>query len=594
MEAATGVPFGYLSNEVVIQILHNCSYQDILRFVLTCKRNHDIVAKSVSLQLHMELEVNGLEVVKELQLKGASSVSSSILEELNCYRNAWLKPEFRAPVERPVGHPRVLRWELHNNSYFKAYSSFEPHEYPDTLQIIPLDSMPMAPSVHFHTKFYRFTLDPIQDLAVLVVMIPERSKCVELHIRSLTTGELHAQARRPNLIIEFDFDVSALAHAGFHYAPEVLGSVLAVRFNSKAKRMYEILTWDWRSGILLHRISCENGTGDAHFINSSHIAVFAATIRPTGSRLLRDIALSIYDIGNPVNHNIEAENHYYVSKYPTLNPSMTFNFPKLRDSHSVFSIGFMARSDPIPGRVVYTRYVSFSHPQSITLGLVLSLFQHPVSQNNLGSIREFRGFVSTSLLLDHLAQSRGSHELPKVLSWDQWGEKATRWFPESEVDLSYSQMSGSRYVSVKHGPGGLRGLHHLVITDFNTPIVQRHQVSDHLLTPYSYKFERKGDNINLLHANGSTTNRPTSPSEDAPTLSDNAVIIMTLGSDVPGTFEVGFEETIVSRLPCRVIIRVKPEAPHDGWLLDGSRLIGIKNYLSEYPTLTVYDLQIPA
>ncbi|KAF8753019.1 hypothetical protein RHS01_07395 [Rhizoctonia solani] len=482
----------------------------------------------------MELEVNGLEVVKELQLKGASSVSSSILEELNCYRNAWLKPEFRAPVERPVGHPRVLRWELHNNSYFKAYSSFEPHEYPDTLQIIPLDSMPMAPSVHFHTKFYRFTLDPIQDLAVLVVMIPERSKCVELHIRSLTTGELHAQARRPNLIIEFDFDVSALAHAGFHYAPEVLGSVLAVRFNSKAKRMYEILTWDWRSGILLHRISCENGTGDAHFINSSHIAVFAATIRPTGSRLLRDIALSIYDIGNPVNHNIEAENHYYVSKYPTLNPSMTFNFPKLRDSHSVFL-------DRIHGKIrPYSRSCSLHSlclvfpPQSITLGLVLSLFQHPVSQNNLGSIREFRGFVSTSLLLDHLAQSRGSHELPKVLSWDQWGEKATRWFP------------------------------------------------------------RKGDNINLLHANGSTTNRPTSPSEDAPTLSDNAVIIMTLGSDVPGTFEVGFEETIVSRLPCRVIIRVKPEAPHDGWLLDGSRLIGIKNYLSEYPTLTVYDLQIPA
>jgi hypothetical protein len=172
-------------------------------------------------------------------------------------------------------------------------------------------------------------------------------------------------------------------------------------------------------------------------------------------------------------------------------------------------------------------------------------------------------------------------------------------------------MSGSRYVSVKHGPNGLHGHHHLVITDFNTPIVQRHQGSDHLLTPYSYRFERKGDDVTLLHANDPAASRPTSPSADAP-VSDNAVIIMTLGRDMPGTFDMGFEETIISRLPCRVVIRVRPEVPHDGWILDGSRLIGIKvraffksfslwykmqlfqNYLGEYPSLTIYNLHIPA
>ncbi|CAE6352266.1 unnamed protein product [Rhizoctonia solani] len=578
MGTAAHTCFDDLSNEVILQILHSCSYKAILRFALTCKRSYDIVINSVSLRLHIELEVNDLEVVKNLRLKGGNPTSSSILEELNRYRN---------------GHPKVLRWELHDSSYFKAYSSFGPQEYPDSLQIIPLDSAPLPTPVNFHTKFHRFAVDPGQDLAVLVAVVPERSNCIQLHIRSLITGQSHVQTRRPNLVVEFDFDISVLASATFHYAPEVLGSVLAIRFNSEAKRMYEILTWEWRSGTLLHRLSSRNGTSDARFIDSSYLAVFSASLRPTEGRLLRNIAISIYDISTPVSHDIEADSHFCISKYPILDPAMTFDFPKLRDSHSVFSIGFMARSDPVPGRIVYTDTVSFAHSRSATLGLVLSLFQHPVSQNNLGNIQEFRGFVNTSHLLDHLTRFRGSQDHPRALSWDQWGEQATRWFPENEVDLSCSQMSGSRYVSVKHGPNGLHGHHHLVITDFNTPIVQRHQASDHLLTPYSYKFERKGDNITLLHANGPTANRPTSPSADAP-VQDNAVIIMTLGGDMPGTFDVGFEQVIVSRLPCRVIIRVKPEIPHDGWFLDGSRLIGIKNYFGEYPSLTIYDLHIPA
>ncbi|CAE6534027.1 unnamed protein product [Rhizoctonia solani] len=617
MEAAIFSPFSDLSNEVIIHILHCCPYKTILRFSSTCKRNYEIIINSVSLRLHIELEVNGLEVVKSSAMKSTQIISSSILGELHRYRNAWLKPDLNIPVERPVGHPKVLRWELHGGAYFKAYSSFAPQDCPDSLQIIPLDSVLLPPPVKFCTKFHRFTADPSQDLAILVAAIPERFTAdpsqdlailvaaiperpnyVQLHIRSLATGQPHPQARRPDLTIEFDFEVSVLSNSTVCYAPEVQGSVLAIRFDSDVKRTYEILAWDWKTGSFLHRISSRNGACASRFIDSSYIVVFSATLPSSGGRLLRDVALSIYDISTPTQHNVEGDSHFRVPNYPTLNPTMIFNFPKLRNSHSVFSISFMASSDPVPGRAVYTSSVSLAYSRSITLGLSLSLFKCPVAQNNLGGMRNFRGFVSTSHLLDHLSRHRISHRHPTVLSWDQWGEQATRWFPENEVNLSCSQMSGSRYVTVKHGPNHLPGYHHLVITDFNTPIVQRHQDSNHLLTPYSYKFSRQGDNISLLNANTPTTDTHPSPSVDAPAsdapASDTTVIIMTLGSDAPSTFDSGFEGTFVSRLPCRIIIRVKPEIPHDGWFLDGNRLIGIKNYFGEYPFLSVYDLNIPA
>ncbi|KEP49854.1 putative F-box protein [Rhizoctonia solani 123E] len=565
-----------LPNELIIQILQYCSYKTIFQFSSTCKKNYKIVVSSISLRLHIELEVNGLEVVKTstMNSKSANSTSLLTLKELNLYRDAWLKPDFDTPVERPVGHPKVLCWKLHNEAYFKAYSSFAPQDYPDSLEIITLNWLSPPPPVSFRTKFQRFAVDPGQNLAILVAAIPERPNHIQLHIRSLTTGQPHPDAERPELTVEFDFEASIYANSTVCYAPEVLESVLVIQLNSEIRRTYEILTWDWKSGRLLHRISSRIGTCASRFISSSHLAVFSATAPSQDGRLLQNIALSLYDIDTPPLHSIETSSNLSVFNCPILDPAIMFQFPKLRDSHSVSSIALMGNSDPVPCRTIYTSSVSFAYSRSVTLGLCLSLFQHPTSQNSLGGINTFRSFVSTSRLLDHLDRHRKSYGCP-VVPFSEWGAHATRWFPENEVDLPCSQMSGSRYITAKSGPNDLPGHHYLVITDFNTPIVQRHQDSDHLLTPYSFKFTREGDHVTLVNMNRPATGAYPPHSDDAPG-NNNANIIMTLGSDAPSTFDAGFEEVIVSRLPCRIIICARPEIQHDGWLLDGNRIIGIK------------------
>ncbi|CUA75804.1 hypothetical protein RSOLAG22IIIB_06085 [Rhizoctonia solani] len=584
-----------LPNEVIIHILHCCPYKTIFQFSFvggqTCKRNHEIVANSISLRLHIELGVNGLEVIKP-PTKNTNATSSSVLEELTRYRDAWLKPKFGIPMELLVGRPRVLCWELHGGAYFKAYSSFAPRDHPDSLQIIPLDQLPPCPPASFGTKFQKFTTDPGQDLVILVAAIPERPSHVQLHIRSLTTGQPHPDAERPKLTVEFDFEVSVLANSTICYTPEVIESTLAVRFDCEIRRIYEIVILDWKSGRFLHRISSRTGTCASRFISPSHIAVFSATLPVQGGSLLRDIVISIYDITTPAQHDSQTGSNFCVHDCPILEPAIIFKFPKLRNSHSVFSIALMGNSDPVPCRAIYTSSVSFAYSRNMTLGLRVSLFQHPTSQNHLGGINAFRAFISMSCLLDHLARHRNFYGSPVVMSWDQWTE-ATRWFPEDEVDLSCSQMSGSRYITVKRGPNNLPGHHYLVITDFNTPIVQRHQHPNHLSTPYLYKFAMEEDDAALLNMNRPANNlRPPHSGDDLG--EDNTIIIMTLGRDAPGIFDAGFKETIVSRLPCRIIIRTKLEVPHDGWLLDGNHIIGIKDYFGEHPCLSVYDLYMPS
>ncbi|CAE7204374.1 unnamed protein product, partial [Rhizoctonia solani] len=72
-----------LPNELLVRTLHYCNYKVVIRFSMTCKRFYEMVRQSISLQLHIELEVGGLEIL------GASSASyASMLAELRGYWDA--------------------------------------------------------------------------------------------------------------------------------------------------------------------------------------------------------------------------------------------------------------------------------------------------------------------------------------------------------------------------------------------------------------------------------------------------------------------------------------------------------------------------
>ncbi|KAG8718674.1 hypothetical protein FRC11_003514 [Ceratobasidium sp. 423] len=161
-------------SEVLTRILHNCDYRTILRFSMTCKESHEIVHQSVSVQLHIELEVNGLEIVEQSPKVGTSY--ASILQELKDYRDAWLNFRLSLAYLQRIADPATgiicPEWGLHNEAYFGGFRRPEeddPEAYPlDSIQVAHFYSPTIPPPLYFKKKTDESTVDPKQDLIVLV------------------------------------------------------------------------------------------------------------------------------------------------------------------------------------------------------------------------------------------------------------------------------------------------------------------------------------------------------------------------------------------------------------------------------------------
>ncbi|CAE6521864.1 unnamed protein product [Rhizoctonia solani] len=166
MQDTDSFRLGDLSSEIIIQILHHCDCVAILRFAATCKGYHELVEESISLQLHIELEANGLELVKGTCKQDATY--SVILEDLKRFQEAWLKLDFREPILRSLGGARGPLWDLREGFYIKGFSRTE-GRFADTIQLIPLDAeTPDPPPLMFNFEFKEFTTDPGQALVVLM------------------------------------------------------------------------------------------------------------------------------------------------------------------------------------------------------------------------------------------------------------------------------------------------------------------------------------------------------------------------------------------------------------------------------------------
>lgn len=102
MVEGSAIAFGYVPDEIIVRILHFCESNSILRFAAvcasavyttidshgnyqTCKKHLEIVTNSISLQLHIELEANGLEIIEGIP--NGNPDYSTILKELRRYRD---------------------------------------------------------------------------------------------------------------------------------------------------------------------------------------------------------------------------------------------------------------------------------------------------------------------------------------------------------------------------------------------------------------------------------------------------------------------------------------------------------------------------
>ncbi|CAE6432935.1 unnamed protein product [Rhizoctonia solani] len=160
-----------IPSEALVHVLHYCNYKAIIQFSMTCKKSHETVRQSVSLQLHIELEINGLEIIN--RSSNTSGDYSTILAELKGYRDAWCSLKFDSVVQqRVLSNIQGMEWDIKNGAYIGRLQGDNGF---DRIQIIHLCS-PTAPApLDPKKRFDDFMVDVGQDLVVLIEYIEERS-----------------------------------------------------------------------------------------------------------------------------------------------------------------------------------------------------------------------------------------------------------------------------------------------------------------------------------------------------------------------------------------------------------------------------------
>ncbi|CAE7141544.1 unnamed protein product [Rhizoctonia solani] len=590
---------------------------------MTCKRNYNLVKNSACLQLQIELEANGLEIAG-LVSKNASY--QQILEELIRYRNAWLDLDILPPVSRPMKEDNMKCWQSYEGHWLLGFSDSdtEDNSKPDSLQTINLDSSTLPPAVNFQTEYDQFTVDPSQQLAVLLSENQEELRILHIHLRSSVTGQPHPLARRPTLTATLPEGFEAHLSRGLkrlRFGPQIVGSTLVVNVGSPQEWTFCVLVWDWMAGVLLGHIPCRDAFCDIGFLDNRHLIAYTAyhhepdsdnesdsddeSHSPSESgereRVLH-IQLSLYTIPYVKSyHNADPTGQYDVFCSDTLCPRVFFNFPSLRDGFDIVPHRSLLWLNSPPGCITHTsRSAQFARPKVPTLALTLTLTKRGyfgTSFHTEGAhIADiyYRIFVDTRCLLKHVPVG----ERQKTVRWNEWGEQATRWFQEDPEFIDYRMCwvgwaSGSRFVK----GNTVDDAQALSLFDFDPLTVERHVQRSHpdyiplIRTPSEAakdtKAVRRGKGLFVPRLSYGTN------FDGAPSLQpSNEVFVDFVRRDQPTIVYEGFQESIRSRLPYRVVTKLSPVLPSGGWFIDGGRIFAIHQWSDAPWEFHVFKLNI--
>ncbi|KAG8713136.1 hypothetical protein FRC08_013654 [Ceratobasidium sp. 394] len=567
-----------LPDEMLIRILLFCGYRDMLSFSAVCKRYHNIVSSSVVLQLHIELEANGLQIARDVSVETRDYLS--LLERLRRYRDAWLDLDLGPPVQLRGGDEDMPLWELRDGVFVKSYHGSGGQlstNKPNFLRLIPLDSANNASTqVNFGVNFGEFSLDASQNLAVLVDIDGHAEECYGwIRLCSSVTGQAHPLAAHPVLTAKLGFQGLSYDHA-----IEIKHELVVVQFSwsISAKYGHEVLIWDWKKGTLLNRISRNDSICIFALLDSDRLILWSVSADEDDT--LNSMSLLVYEQISSSRPEIGGANGQRVDtlSFPSLSPSLTFRFPKLQDSSSISTPRLCSMVSDYGSGASLATYIPFATSRALTLGL--SMYIHDSESDN-----PLRIFVDVDQLLHHL--DRAKQQAIHTLAWKDWGENATRGFRADTPNDWIRCVFGSRF-SMRDA--------HISIIEFHTPTVRRHA---HRRRSTYIPLARSPDAVQSRESRIFTGVLPNFLSYDGiymsgeangTTLRKDDVLVDTVESDQP-TYLPYFDEPVVSRLPYRIVTRIGPADRHAGWLISGNHVVGIRHLPgSDWSTgdLTVY------
>ncbi|KAG8685944.1 hypothetical protein FRC11_009798 [Ceratobasidium sp. 423] len=528
------------------------------------QRGYNLVKNSVVLQLQIELEVAGMEIMGSM----SDATSPSLLEDLRQYVNAWTEMNLGPAIELPMPKDRILLWELREGSFISAYSTQSStsgthgRNLPNAIQVVPLDAQELPKPMKFGLTFHEFTLDLSQELVVLAVVDLPRQDCIRLLLRSSETGLSHPLAQQPIILVLLEFPIQHKKASSITL--EVMGDILVVKFADLKSLAYEILIWSWKSATLLNRICSRTGVCDMGFLDRQTLILYHVAASD-GSTALRTVSLLVYrDFLSPVTGGaISSETHVVAGNYPSLDYTFSFVFPEIHPTMSILPSALALRSDPVPGRLMHkSKSAMFASTRVGTLGLIfpLSYDTHIEPQDVT-----YRIFVSTSRLFDLMADNPKT----KTFEWTAWGERTTRWFGDDSQQADWiSWVSGSRYL--RSSPGVRYGSLTLSVVDFCPFAIKRHsEPHSNQISPPTQPLRGRNANIEQRWAR---TLRDWWNSPDWSS-SDDRVFVDVVGSETPTIIEMGFQNPVISSLGWRSVTMARPAASKV-WLIEGGHIIG--------------------
>ncbi|CAL1702758.1 unnamed protein product [Somion occarium] len=422
-----------LPTELLLQILGQLSYKDILRCRQSCKHLDTITRTDANILYKIQLGLNGLQDGPSTSLKVHDRLR--ILAE---YQAGW--DDLRFGPMRIVAMSTHGVWELVRNVLAQRNrNSLVFVQLPSAVRGIDerlwtLDSI--------QRDIRDFAMDPTQNL--LCILETSQTE-VHIHLRTLNAGDAHPLAS--NARISYVQEISY-----WSYSIRICSGYLAILF--PASPVSNLCVWNWTSGRLHLEIS---GQILAYsFLTDHHIVLIR---RHSAAELLVIDLRSVSPKGTPVD-----EVDYICSfRFPALKPDATVDYGEIR-SDPPFS--FSTEHGP-------------ATPFHLASGeRLFAVFMRGSDSSSVYGSPMF--LIPLDSLLPHFY--RIPNLAPKLqVEWDKWGPKGTRAIP---VSLRHSpvwirNVYGMRFVDLVTETGGDP---YVFVADFNQAAFRKASMNEEYVT----------------------------------------------------------------------------------------------------------------
>ncbi|KAG9090247.1 hypothetical protein FS749_000708 [Ceratobasidium sp. UAMH 11750] len=218
-------------------------------------------------------------------------------------------------------------------------------------------------------------------------------------------------------------------------------------------------------------------------------------------------------------------------------------------------------------------------PDARVLQLSMTVIQNHGQERGLNQYQVFISKEKLLKLVPPFGDQPEPPEHPIKIPWADWGEYTTRWFgSRSAISPWICRAYGTRFIQTNPLRDDDDELPHqyISILDFHTPTVRRFSSlgRDEHLSMWKSKNARRhldlhSNDEDLEHVLNALRSKQVDSSKD-----EDLVFVDTIDEDVPSVTPFG-GDVVLSRLPYRIVTRVRPLPKHSGWMMDNNLIIGM-------------------